>query len=209
MVGSVEEGTGKNARLNNVVIGGKTGTAQIYKDGYYSRDHYHSSFVGFLPVEKPKLICFIQIASPKIGKYGSMVAAPIFKSIMERIVEADLDLVPHEQTINRDELFVEKILNEIESDSKKAYFTASNIAELSDPVIDTNARKTPSKMPDLTGVALRTAMTTLNNYGIDYKVEGNGRIEWQSILPGSSLSSGDVVLLKCETKNSVQGLILN
>ena len=209
MVGSVEEGTGKNARLKNVVIGGKTGTAQIYEDGSYSRDQYHSSFVGFLPVDKPKLICLIQMSSPKIGKYGSMVAAPIFKSIMERIVEADLDLVPREQTINRDEMFVEKILNEIESDSKKSYFTASNISETHDPVIDTNARKAPSKMPDLTGLSLRTAMATLTNYGIDYKVEGNGRIEWQSIMPGSSLSEGDKVLLKCETRNSVQGLTLN
>jgi cell division protein FtsI/penicillin-binding protein 2 len=209
MVSSVEDGTGKNARMENVVIGGKTGTAQIFVDGSYSSEYYQSSFVGFLPIDKPKLICLIQISKPRIGKYGSMVAAPIFKSVMTRIAEADLDLVPEEHTINRDKMFVEKILNEIESDSKESFFTASNIGEAGDPVIDTSVRKTPSKMPDLTGLALRTALTTLNNYGIDYKVEGNGRVASQSILPGNSISDGEKVLLKCETKKSAQELKLN
>lgn len=209
MVSSVEHGTGKNARMDNVVIGGKTGTAQKFIDGSYSSKFYNSSFIGFLPIERPKLICLIKVSSPKIGKYGGQVAAPIFKNIMERIVEADLDLVPEEQIINRDKMFVEKILSGIESDSKENYFTASNIPEIKDPVVNTSSRKTQSKMPDLTGLALRNAMTTLNNNGIHYKVEGNGRVTSQSILPGSSLAYGDVCLIKCEITKNVQELILN
>jgi cell division protein FtsI (penicillin-binding protein 3) len=209
MVSAIEEGTGKLARLDNVVIGGKTGTAQKYIDGSYSSDLYNASFAGFLPVDKPKLICLIIVSSPKIGKYGGQVAAPIFKNIMERIVEADLDLVPEEQIINRDKMFVENLLNDIESASNEGYFTAHNIPEITKPVVNTNSKRMPSRMPDLSGLALRDAMTALNNYGIQYKVEGNGRVASQSILPGSSLTHGDVVLIKCELKNSVTGLILN
>lgn len=209
MVSAVEDGTGKLARLDNVVVGGKTGTSQKFIDGSYSSDYYNSSFFGFLPVDQPKLICLIIVSSPKIGKYGGQVAAPIFKNIMERIVEADLDLVPEEQIINRDKMFVENLLKEIESASNEDYFTASNIPEIADPAVNTNSRRIPGKMPDLSGLALRDAMTALNNYGIQYKVEGNGRVASQSILPGSSLLHSDVVLIKCELKKSVTGLILN
>jgi len=209
MVTSVEKGTGKLARLENVVSGGKTGTAQKFINGAYSSEFYNSSYVGFLPVENPKLICLVKISSPMIGKYGGQVAAPMFKNIMERILETDLDLVPEEQIISRDKMFVENILNEIESNSKEDYFTASNIPEISEPVVNTINKRSTSKMPDLSGMALRDAMTTLNNHGIQYKVEGNGQVASQSIIPGSNFHNGEVVLIKCEIKKSVQGLILN
>ena len=64
-------------------------------------------------------------------------------------------------------------------------------------------------MPDLTGLSKRAAMTALNNYGINYRVEGHGRVESQSILPGSIIDSGEEVLIKCALKNSKQGLRLN
>jgi beta-lactam-binding protein with PASTA domain len=64
-------------------------------------------------------------------------------------------------------------------------------------------------MPDLTGLALRNAMSTLNNFGLEYKVVGRGRVTSQSIRPGSRLSPGDVVLLKCEIEKSANGVNLN
>jgi len=128
---------------------------------------------------------------------------------MEKIIEADFDLVPEEQLISRDKMFVEKILTEIELDSKENFFTASNIPEVSESTVNNYTRKIARKMPDLKGLALRNAMTTMNNYGIQYKVEGSGRVVSQSISPGSSLDQGEEVLIKCEIKKSVQGLILN
>ena len=89
--GAVKNGTGKKAFSELISIGGKTGTSQKLVDGSYSNSNYNSSFVGFFPVENPQVVCLILINSPDQGKYGGLVAAPIFKNIAERIVKTDTE----------------------------------------------------------------------------------------------------------------------
>jgi len=81
----VEKGTGKKARIPGLAVAGKTGTAQKYQDGRYSSDHI-SSFGGFFPVPEPRLTIFVVIDSPSDLYYGGDVAAPIFRSIAEKIM---------------------------------------------------------------------------------------------------------------------------
>ncbi len=64
MVGVVENGTGKNAKLNFISIGGKTGTSQKLVNGRYSKSEYNSSFIGFFPVDHPQILCFVLVNSP-------------------------------------------------------------------------------------------------------------------------------------------------
>lgn len=82
----VEEGGGKNAKVEGMTVGGKTGTAQKYENGRISQGKYVSSFVGFFPVESPKYILLVLVDEPIGGYYGSTVAAPIAKEIIEGIV---------------------------------------------------------------------------------------------------------------------------
>lgn len=82
----VENGGGKNAKVEGVSVGGKTGTAQKYVNGAISHGKYVSSFVGFFPVESPKYIMLVLVDEPVGGYYGSTVAAPIAKEIIEGIV---------------------------------------------------------------------------------------------------------------------------
>ncbi|MFZ1281037.1 MAG: penicillin-binding protein 2, partial [Ignavibacteriaceae bacterium] len=89
--GVVKNGTGKKAFSEFISIGGKTGTSQKLVDGSYSKQHYNSSFVGFFPVENPQVVCLILLNSPDQGRYGGLVAAPIFKSVAERIVQNDIE----------------------------------------------------------------------------------------------------------------------
>ncbi|MCK7520180.1 MAG: penicillin-binding transpeptidase domain-containing protein [Ignavibacteriales bacterium] len=74
-----------------ISIGGKTGTSQKLVDGRYSKQHYNSSFIGFFPVENPQVVCLILLNSPDQGRYGGLVAAPIFKNVAERIVQNDYE----------------------------------------------------------------------------------------------------------------------
>lgn len=82
--GEVIRGTGTNAKVEGYTVGGKTGTAQKIKPGGgYSTVDYISSFIGFGPVNNPKLLCIFVIDSPKGYPYfGSWVAAPPFSAIM-------------------------------------------------------------------------------------------------------------------------------
>ena len=84
----VSEGGGKFAYTEKISIAGKTGTAQIASGGGYAKGHYVASFVGFWPAEKPKYVMIISLGEPQGARYyGGQIAAPIFKSIAEDIVQ--------------------------------------------------------------------------------------------------------------------------
>jgi len=80
-----EGGTATKAYIQGNLVAGKTGTAQIFdhKKKRYSRDKHISSFVGFVPADDPRLALIVIIYEPKGGSYGGVVAAPVFKNIIE------------------------------------------------------------------------------------------------------------------------------
>lgn len=81
----VDEGTGKSARIEGISAGGKTGTAQkVLPNGRgYSHTAFMSSFIGFAPVEDPKFVMAVVVDEPRPVYYGGVVAAPVFKEVME------------------------------------------------------------------------------------------------------------------------------
>lgn len=79
----VEKGTGKNAKIEGVSVGGKTGTAQKVVDGRYSHDKFAASFFGFAPVENPKIAVVVAFDEPRPSYFGGTVAAPVFKEVVE------------------------------------------------------------------------------------------------------------------------------
>jgi len=67
-------------------IGGKTGTAQKYKDGKIDQGKYVSSFIGCYPAENPEMVMLICVDEPSAGAYyGGVVAAPYAKEIFSGI----------------------------------------------------------------------------------------------------------------------------
>ncbi|MEF9438421.1 MAG: penicillin-binding protein 2, partial [Candidatus Mariimomonas ferrooxydans] len=64
---------------------GKTGTAQMIdpKTGRYSKKDFVSSFVGFVPADNPEVALIVVVFKPRGEKYGGVVAAPVFKNIIE------------------------------------------------------------------------------------------------------------------------------
>jgi cell division protein FtsI/penicillin-binding protein 2 len=79
-------GTGESAAVDGNEVAGKTGTAQIINPltKRYSKEKYVSSFVGFVPVNKPRLALIVVIYEPKGQIYGGVVAAPVFKGITDQ-----------------------------------------------------------------------------------------------------------------------------
>jgi cell division protein FtsI (penicillin-binding protein 3) len=76
------EGTGKQARVANYRVAGKTGTSRkASAAGYASR--YIASFAGFAPASDPRLVVIAVVNDPSEGKfYGGDVAAPLFSNVM-------------------------------------------------------------------------------------------------------------------------------
>ena len=83
-----EGGTGVNAALEGYSVCGKTGTAQkIDENGRYSYEKYVASFVGFAPMENPKIAVLVVVDEPNKQHYGSIVAAPAFKAIAQKTLD--------------------------------------------------------------------------------------------------------------------------
>lgn len=84
----VSEGSGKNAAIPGYRIGGKTGTAQKYgADGKVAQGKLIASFIGFAPADEPKYVCLILVDEPQVGTiFGSTVAAPFVKQVMEEVL---------------------------------------------------------------------------------------------------------------------------
>ncbi len=99
MIDVVKFGTGKPAQLENVLVGGKTGTAQKPVNGALSENGpYFSLFYGFFPADDPKYSILIMVDQPSKGKYyGQDVAAPVFHQVGKYILK--LEGYDHQESV--------------------------------------------------------------------------------------------------------------
>lgn len=79
----VEDGTGKNARVEGFKIGGKTATSEKLPRG---NGKYIASFIGFAPYDNPKVLIFVMIDEPVGVYYGGQIAAPVAGKIFANIL---------------------------------------------------------------------------------------------------------------------------
>lgn len=82
------DGTGRAYAIPGYTIGGKTGTAQkLGPDGQYLKDNNVFSFIGFAPLEDPKVLVLVVVDEPAVRATSSAeVVAPIFKTVMEDVL---------------------------------------------------------------------------------------------------------------------------
>ncbi len=200
MVGVVEHGTGTEAQLPDVFVGGKTGTSQQLVNKSYSSNQHNSSFIGYFPADNPKVICFIMINAPQVGQYGGLVAAPIFREVAKRMIETDLSLVPNKKKIERKQNLIDQLVADIKTAPKTKSISFSNIGDRSLTNISTRKiyNGNSTTMPNLISQSMRDAIARLNEIGMKYKVIGTGKVVWQNLEPGSDIIPGSVCLLKCE-----------
>lgn len=80
---SGEKGTGKAAAVPGYEVAGKTGTARKPRsDGRGYSGEYVASFVGFAPVDEPRLVVAVMVDEP-YPIWGGVVAAPVFREVMQ------------------------------------------------------------------------------------------------------------------------------
>tara|TARA_B110000240_G_scaffold193581_1_gene239651 strand:+ start:63 stop:1718 length:1656 start_codon:yes stop_codon:yes gene_type:complete len=165
-----KHGTAHNIYSPSFSMAGKTGTCQT--EYWKESGLYISSFAGYFPAENPKYSCIVVIHKPekKIGYYGNVVAAPVFKKIAQKI---------YSDTAIEDRL-KEIEISQLES-KNEIYITSDEDRSL---------------MPNVTKLNLSDAIALLENLGLVVEVSGNGNKINQSVKSGSKINKNQKVILK-------------
>lgn len=166
--------TGRLAKIDGVVMGGKTGTAQIPSpQGGYYKDKSLASFIGFIKIQDNLLSIYIVVKDPKIHKFGGSVAAPAFKNVGE------------------------KIINYYKINNIKAFDTKISIPD--NIFINANKRIVNNKLiPDFKGLTLKEVLYLAGKLGIKVKIRGSGFVTYQSYPPGTKISDIEVLEIRLD-----------
>ena len=212
MQGVVDRGTGKPAAIPGVRVAGKTGTAQVVAEGGrgYLPGRYMSSFVGFLPVEDPRLVIGVFIDQPtKNGYYGGTVAAPAFKRIAEAAL-TQLGIFPEapppmpmaqaqpsddslNDMLNEDYMDV-SVPVKVQAPVQNKVVSENKLDNTGLKQISYEKEKTVLMMPNLKGLAKRVALVRLTHMDLVPVMTGSGVVLDQYPKPGATVIPGQ----KCQ-----------
>jgi len=225
LVGVVERGTGRRAKIEGVKVAGKTGTAQKPDPdkGGYSQGKLISSFVGYLPAAKPRWAGLVVLDEPQRDRMGSKGAAPVFRRIMERILSKEG--LPERRIIQGEDRAYSYVvvpnLQNLSISQGRAILQRRELAGKEEGKGQTITSQTPAPgslvhrgttikltlsptfsqlMPDLRGMSLRRALSLLSHHNLRIEAEGEGIITAQDPLPGRPLAQGLRCRLLCSPK---------
>ena len=193
--GVIIDGTGENASISGWKIAGKTGTAQKWKDGKYSNKQFISNFVGFFPYDDPKILTFIMLDEPSQPfHWGSEGAAVAFNRVVKRIINMDNSITPPKNkkyvSLKKPNNYLNKeidIKDEIEPERIELSFLSTQ---------QIHGNKT--EVPEIRGFSMRKAMRVLRSFDLNFKIQGTGKVLWQSPRPGSIVKKETICVVGLE-----------
>ncbi len=199
--GVVEEGGGRNAYVEGYRIGGKTGTAQVYVNGVVSSDTHIGSFIGFAPIDEPRLaVLFIVDEADCASDFGSVTAAPFARDILEKsLAYLGVARATKESEALRT-LTVPDVtgmtVREAAAALKEAGFqhmldgtgqtvtgqlpeAGAEMTEKSIVMLYVEGARDPSQdayveVPDVTGLSVSEANRLIQSYGLEMRISGSG-----------------------------------
>ena len=202
LVGVVQNGTAKNIKMANLPIAGKTGTSKKFSEGHYETGKYTASFVGFFPVEDPKLVCLVMMDNPTGGSYyGGTVSAPVFRAVAERIMNTTEILAPvtPTQLLARANTIPPELPEALRDETSSVRRRTVVDSGTTPGVSQTDSTK--NLVPDLTGLTARKAITLLTTGKYDPVVNGSGIVVSQAPPAGSAATAWMKIVLYCQPKS--------
>ena len=165
----ISRGTGKMAYVPGYRLAGKTGTAQKNVNGRVSSDKHTAAFVGFGPVDAPKIAVAIVIdePGPSVPYYGGQIAAPVFGVVMGDLLHY-LEIPPTEPKV------------------EKPGDQPAPPAEM-------------AEVPSLVNLPLQDARQLAYEAGFNLKVDGNYALVTRQVPPaGAKLPKGTTILVEAK-----------
>jgi cell division protein FtsI (penicillin-binding protein 3) len=172
-----EKGTGPLAAINGFRVAGKTGTSQKVdpRTKRYSKSNYVAIFVGFVPVESPKLVLLVMIDEPRGRRYGGLVAAPVFREVGAWAL--------HHLRINPHIRMVRSVGVTRKHDGNPSNLNLEPEVDIEDVGL----------LPDFRGQSMREVLREVRGLGLKAVLEGTGLAIEQTPRPGSLLKKTTTV----------------
>lgn len=165
-------GTGSRARLNDISLGVKTGTAQMAsKSGGYSTTDFLSNCMAIFPVEDPQIILYIVVEKAKGETYAGRIVAPVIAKAADEIID---------------------YLGMSRGDAASLEHSGKISISAARPII------LGKKFPDFTGLSKRDIMNLVNSNGIQVKINGSGWVKSQNPAPGTPVTENMIIELNLE-----------
>ena len=184
-----EHGTARLVRDDRVKIVGKTGTVFPVEKGQYNPAKRRLAFAGFFPYEEPKYSCMVLVQGAA-GLSANRTSGQVMKQIALKMhARGMLAETP-------------RLRKAVSSDRPTIAATTSKDTERIASTLGHPVRKMApskefpaSKVPDVTGFDIRSAIRLLESRGLNVEVQGAGRVTRQSIQPGAQAIRGQKILL--------------
>lgn len=216
--GVVSIGTGKNAYVKGYRVAGKTGTSVTTTQG-----RYIASFAAMAPADNPVITVLVMLDNPTgFSYYGGTIAAPVAGQLVEDTLNylgVERRYTEQDQQIMKSAVIVPDLRNKTIEQAKIALKNSKLKAVVKDDGSGGNLVKdqTPKPgaslyedsvvivytynppenrsviVPDLSNKTISEATETLNNLGLNIKVNGVGMAHKQSIEPGASVEEGKII----------------
>lgn len=222
----VSIGGAKNAAVPGYLVGGKTGTAQVYKEGKIVRDVHIGSFLGFAPANDPRiaLLVIVDEADTPVD-YGGTTAAPFAGQILSDVLPylgcktvSDAERMEREvpdltglSLAQARQLASEEGFRVLD-DGNGAVVTAqmpgagAKLIAGGQMMLYTYTDNPPEPeqvvcVPDVLGQSLAQAATLLRQRGLEMQIEGSGYAVRQEPAAGSYAAQGSIVRVNFEMPN--------
>lgn len=191
-------------------VAGKTGTCWLWKNGSYQDNRYRASFVGYFPADKPKYSCIVVVEDPRGLYYASQVAAPVFRELADKIYSTSLDI--HGNNLVKGE---NRFAPKVKSGRSKNLHMLSDAFHLpivkkdngtdwaypileGDQTVLAGMQVREGIVPNCMGMGMRDAIQALQDAGYKYRVTGKGKVVAQSVVAGTALKKGNVILIRLQ-----------
>lgn len=170
----LDTGTGRRARIDDLRMSVKTGTAQVIDPATkrYSGTDFIASTIALFPGDAPEYIVYAAIFKPKGASiYGGRIAAPFVKDAVN-------------------------IIANLYGVARSGSASVSHSGRIA--VSGTEPVRLGDTMPDLRGKPKRALTALLERKDIDVEISGDGWVVEQSPEPGAALEPGIRIVLRLE-----------
>jgi len=191
--------TGQYYMVEGLDVIGKTGTAEISETGTYG-DGYIYSFSGMFPKDSPEIIVFVSMKKPSTSSAIRGITKEVLESIGNYkglIGNSNIESYEKYEVPQFVNLYTKDVINKLEEsninvtvigtgDKIIKQYPKPNFSILTDEevILVTNDE---IKMPSLIGYSKAKAKTILSMLNIEYEMEGNGFVTYQSIKKGEEV----------------------